>query len=302
MDEFRLIDAIVLELGDRAAGEWIKVGPGDDCAVVAMQPDHDAVASIDTLIEGVHFPADQSGRLIGYRALMVAVSDLAAMAASPRYALVGLSIPAERADWAIGLAAGMRCAAQRCGVYVCGGNIARGPVTITVSVHGEVPEGQALLRSRARVGDGIFVSGPLGGAHACVRLGRCESHVFENASNFEELDALQQAYYLPTARVDLVDEVRGVAHAGIDVSDGFLQDLDHVLVASGVGAEVVSSSIPVHPGATLEDALAGGDDYQLLCTGHALPSFVKVGEVVATPGIRLDGREVEPRGFKHFDA
>jgi thiamine-monophosphate kinase len=127
MDEFALIDAIVKALGDRAVGDWVRVGPGDDASVVAASEHHDIVSSIDTLVEGVHFPVQAPAELIGYRALMVSLSDLAAMAAVPRYVLVGITIPAINDDWAVALATGMRSAAERCDVYVCGGNIAQGP-------------------------------------------------------------------------------------------------------------------------------------------------------------------------------
>ena len=295
MDEFALINAIVKALGDRAVGDWVRVGPGDDAAVIAASEHHDIVSSIDTLVEGVHFPAQAPADLIGYRALMVSLSDLAAMAAVPRYVLVGITIPAIDDGWAVALATGMRRAAQRCDVYVCGGNIAQGPLTITVSVHGEVRSGKALLRNAARIGDGIFVSGPLGGAAACVRT---ESFELES----DVLEPMQQAYYRPTARFDLGEDIRAHANSGIDVSDGLLQDLGHVLSASGVGARLVSTSIPICPGALLEDALHGGDDYELLCTARQLPSFVRIGEIVAGSGIRLDDEEIDPRGFNHFIA
>ena len=295
-DEFGLIDAIVEALGDRTAGRWVSVGPGDDCAVITPTANHDVVSSIDTLVESVHFPTDAPPALVGYRALMVSLSDLAAMAADPRYVMVAVSLPTFDLNWVVEFAKGMRKAAQQTDVYVCGGNIARGPLTITISVHGEVPGGQALLRDAACVGDGIFVSGPLGGAAACVRRGSLD------VVDGHTLDTLQRAYYCPSARVDLCEEVRSNASAGIDVSDGLVQDLGHILDASGVGAHLDSASIPVNENATRDDALYGGDDYELLCTARTLPSFVRIGEVVSRRGILLDGVEVEARGFNHFVA
>jgi thiamine-monophosphate kinase len=113
---------------------------------------------------------------------------------------------------------------------------------------------------------------------------------------------MQQAYFRPTARFDLGEEVRAHANSGIDVSDGLLQDLGHVLHASGVGARLTSTCIPICSGATLDDALRGGDDYELLCTARQLPSFIRVGEIVAGSGILLDDEEIDPRGFNHFIA
>ena len=163
-----------------------------------------------------------------------------------------------------------------------------------MSVHGEVPSGAGLLRNGARVGDGIFVSGPVGAAAACVRNAQLPVS--------GDLNEMQRAYYKPRARVDLADSIRGVATAGIDISDGLVQDLDHILAASDVGAELDSRPIPLGAGALVEDGLFGGDDYELLCTAPNLPGFVKIGEIVAGRGIVIDGTEVEPRGYNHFRA
>ncbi|NOX49302.1 MAG: thiamine-phosphate kinase, partial [Gammaproteobacteria bacterium] len=139
MDEFSLIDCIVSELGSQAKGPWIALGPGDDAAVIAQSPGCQTVASIDTLIAERHFPTAAPAELVGYRALMVSLSDLAAMAAVPRYALVALTLPRADKDWVVGMARGMADAARLTGTYICGGNLSRGPLSITVSVHGEVP-------------------------------------------------------------------------------------------------------------------------------------------------------------------
>ena len=125
MDEFALIDTVLESLGDRAHGKWIATGPGDDSAVIDVTAGHQLVASIDTLIADVHFPASAPAQLVGYRAMMVALSDLAAMAATPRYVLVALNLEEPSADWCAALARGMRRAAEEADVYVCGGNFAR---------------------------------------------------------------------------------------------------------------------------------------------------------------------------------
>lgn len=295
MDEFALIDAVVEVLGDRAGGDWIAVGPGDDAAVIDVSPGHQLVASIDALIAGVHFPADAPARLIGYRALMVSLSDVAAMAATPRYVLVSLTLPEPDVSWCRELALGMRDAAQAADVYLCGGNFSRGELAIHVSAHGEISAGEALTRSGAQPGDGVFVSGELGGAAACVR-----QRDFDFA---EPLRPQQFRYMCPQARFDLAPALRGDASAAIDVSDGLAQDLAHISRASGVRVDITADSVPVHPDATLEDALYGGDDYEIACTGPRAPEgFVRIGEVSAGGGVWIDGARFEQRGYNHFSA
>ena len=293
MDEFSLIDAAVAALGDRAAGPWIALGPGDDAAVIDQRPDHQSVASTDTLLGDVHFPASAPAARIGYRALMVSLSDLAAMAAEPRYVLVALTLPDGDAAWVSGMAAGMAAAARDCDTYVCGGNFARGPLSITVTVVGDVPSGGAVTRAGAQAGDAICVSGALGAAAACVRQGY-----------FRETDPgaeLRERYYSPRARFDCVQALRGNASSAIDVSDGLLQDLSHVLAASGVGAELNSASIPVADGADIGDALHGGDDYEVLCTAATPPlGFIPIGNITAEAGLVLDDKAVQADGYQHF--
>ena len=193
--EFVLIEAIVAGLGDRAAGDWITLGPGDDAAVIAPSPGLSQVASIDTLLPDVHFPAMAPPRLIGYRSLMVSFSDLAAMGAEPRYCLVlpSIDLAAHGSTWIEGLAQGMAEAARELGVYVCGGNLTRGPLNIAVSVHGEVEPQRLLLRSGGSPGLSLAVTGPLGAAAACVRTG----HMMP--AQLEALTPLQAAYYRPRA-------------------------------------------------------------------------------------------------------
>ncbi len=296
MDEFSLIDLIVERLGERTHGRWVKVGPGDDGTVIAPTPGMDLVASIDCLNAEIHFPADAQAELLGYRALMVSLSDLAAMGADPRYVLVGLSLPEIDGVWAGGLAAGMAEAAEVCDVVIAGGNISRGPLNITVSVHGEVPEGAAVTRDGAQVGDLVYVSGSLGGAAACVRK-----------SEFAVgpvLSGLQEAYFRPRARFDLTEHLRGTASSAIDISDGLVQDAGHLARASGVCIALRSADIEVAAGATLDDAMTGGDDYQILWTSNSeQPRFRPIGVVEEGRGVYVDGREVTGEaGYDHFRA
>ena len=294
-NEFALIDAIVEGLGDRATGDWVSVGPGDDAAVIKATPGLAQVASIDTLLPDVHFPAAAPAQLIGYRALMVSFSDLAAMRAAPRYCLVSLSMDeTQGAAWVASLACGMADAARELGVYVCGGNLTRGPLNIAVSVHGEVEHQHLLRRSEGQPGQQLSVTGVLGAAAACVRTGQMLP------VDPKALTPLQHAYYRPQARFDVSAMVQA-ASAGLDISDGLSQDLAHLCAASGCGAALQSLSIPIGAGATLEDALFGGDDYELLvASNEALPGAYIIGVLTTEPGLTLDGAPFAAKGFDHF--
>jgi thiamine-monophosphate kinase len=277
----------------------VRTGPGDDSAVTAVPPGMELVSSIDTLVGGVHFPVAAGAELVGYRALMVSASDLAAMGAVGGFALVALSLERGDADWLRLLTRGLRRAAADAGLAVVGGNLARGPLTITVSVHGYVPEARALFRSGARNGDDVFVTGTLGAAAAALARGGLDDCRAE-----DDLDELSRRYFLPRARIVEGQMLRGFASSAIDLSDGLLQDLGHVCAASRVGVELESVRIPVARGATLEQALCGGDDYELCFTGRGTPPQLdipvqRIGRVVEDPGVRLDGRPAAG-GYQHF--
>lgn len=298
MNEFALIDTIADVLGDAAVAPWISVGIGDDAAVMRPRHGFEQVASIDTLVADVHFPRDAPADLIGYRALMVSLSDLAAMAAIPRYALIALTLPESNdvftEHWLRQLAAGMAAAGRATNTALCGGNLSRGPLSISVSVHGEVEIGQATLRSTAAARERIYVTGALGSAAACLR--RQELLPAQQGA----LNDLQRAYYQPTARFDCRPEILAATSA-IDISDGLLQDLSHVLSASGCGANLYARSIPLGVGAELTDALYGGDDYQILFTSSGASSAgFCIGELSSVMGMRLDGEEIQVNGYRHF--
>ena len=299
MNEFELIDEIIAELGSTAFGKGVLTGPGDDSAVTAVPPGMELVSSIDALVGGVHFPVGAGAELVGYRALMVCASDLAAMGAAGGFALTALCLEQADPDWLRALARGMKRAATEVGVAVVGGNLARGPLTIAVSVHGYVPQGHALLRSGARPGDEVFVTGALGAAAAAVARGG-----LERCQREDDLDELSRRYFQPRVRMAEGQRLRNYASSVIDLSDGLLQDLGHIATASGVGIEIDSTRVPVAPGATLAQALAGGDDYELCFTGRGPPPelavpLYRVGMVVTEPGVRLDGRPAVG-GYQHF--
>ena len=295
MKEFDLIEQIVSILGEQASGEWVSVGPGDDCSVISVSANCEVVSSIDSLYSGVHFPEAAPAELVGYRSMMVSLSDIAAMGAEARYVLINLCLPMEGFAWALECTQGIKRAARDSGIFVCGGNIARGPLGITVSAHGEVPEGKSILRNGACVGDSIFVSGPLGGAASYIR------QINDLTDESPHYELLRKAFYEPSSCLDLYSEVRRKATSCIDVSDGLIQDLGHILDSSDVGGRLSSSLIPVNDGALLNDALFGGDDYQLVCTSPTqMEGFYLIGEITQENGILVDDRELSRRGYDHF--
>jgi len=246
------------------AGPDVVVGPGDDAAVLA-RPSGELVLSADVLVEGVHFDlAITSARDLGYKAIAVNVSDLAAMAASPRSALVTLALPVSTEDaWVMELFGGMREACDEHALWLVGGDLSRGPaVSISVSVTGEVAPGRAITRAGAQVGDTVVVTGRLGASAAGLRI------ALEGRAPSTDLDrALLRAHFRPVARVG---EGAALAAAGatamMDVSDGLALDLSRLCAASGVGARLVVEDLPLAEGATLDDALGGGEDYELIAT------------------------------------
>ena len=289
MNEFQLIDEVLAVLGGATRGPSVRVGPGDDCAVTSPPDGFDVASSIDALVADRHFPADGPDRDIGYRAVMVSVSDLLAMGAEPAYLLVALTLPDAAQHRSLGFAQGMKEAAERCGAAIVGGNLARGALSLAVSVHGYVRSGAAVLRSGAAAGDDLYVTGELGGAAAAVR------RQFADA-------ALNDRFYRPALPLETKGALCGVATSAIDVSDGLLQDVGHIARASGVGFDLESAAIPVASGAQLDDALRGGDDYQICFTANQAPPFAatRIGRATTATELTLDGERVAAEGFQHF--
>jgi thiamine-monophosphate kinase len=316
MDEFELIDRLIAILGDDARGSRVVLGPGDDAALIENPPHSIAVASIDTLVAGVHFPSDAPADLIGLRALGVSVSDLAAMGADPAFVMIALTLPDDSVQWVEAFARGAAAGARRLGTKVVGGNIARGPLNVTVSVHGWAQPNRALTRSGARIGDLVCVSGRFGGA--ALALDRTDLAtppplaVLESLTEHDARYPLRR-YYLPEPRLALGCALRGLASAAIDVSDGLVADLGHLCDASGAGARIDLDAMPVADGCTKVVAATGGDDYELCFTVApnersrlaGLPTPVTViGEIRSERGVAVfdGGRPVSlPReGFRHF--
>lgn len=258
LTEDLLIDAVRRVLS--ATNPEVIVGPGDDAAVVTSGSG-ELVMTTDALVEGVHFRRDlTTPRDLGYKAIAVNVSDVAAMAASPRYALCALTLTEDtEAAWVVELAGGMRECCDEFALSLVGGNLSRGrDVTIVVTATGEVGPGRAVRRDGARPGHRLVVTGSLGGAAAGRRLAS------ERSWTDDERDALHRSMR-PTPRVGeaAVLAANGVA-AMIDVSDGLAIDLSRLCDASGTGARLERDKVPVHPAATIDEALGGGEDYELL--------------------------------------
>lgn len=245
------------------------LGVGDDAALVAVTAGHELAASTDMLVEGVHFFPDASPESLGHKALAVNLSDLAAMGATPKWAMLALALPAADADWVRDFAAGFFALAGEHGVDLIGGDTTRGPRNICVQVMGEVRRGTALRRDGARAGDDVWISGQLGAAAAAVahRNGRLELPAEALRHCAARLDR-------PVPRVGLGGRLAGLANSAIDVSDGLVGDLGHICERSGVGAEIDFAAIPCpaeliplrHHAAMTRAILAGGDDYELCFT------------------------------------
>jgi thiamine-monophosphate kinase len=274
--------------------------------LLAVAPGDLLVNSVDTLVAAVHYPDDAFPEDIGYRALAVAASDLAAMGAAPLACTLALTLPDADPLWLQAFSEGLRQATGAFRLPLVGGDTTRGPVTvITVSVFGTCPAGAALTRGGARVGDAVCVSGTLGDGAAALAFLEERWQPDPDAA-----EALFARFYRPRPRLALGQALRGQATACIDISDGLLADLGHLCAASGVGMALESAALPLSPalagaGDRARDwALAGGDDYELAFTlPAALPvpaGGVRIGTVTDAAGISVDGEVVAGGGYSHF--
>ncbi len=319
MNEFELIRNYFACQG--LAREDVIVSIGDDAAVVAPPSGMQQVLTTDMLVAGRHFFADADPRSIGHKALAVNLSDIAAMGATPAWFTLDLSLPSADPDWLRAFARGLFELADQYRTQLVGGDTVRGPLAVAIQLCGLVPVGEALLRSGARPGDRIYVTGTLGDAALALSHRRETLDLTEP----ERLQVMQRLDY-PQPRVAAGEAVRTLASSCIDVSDGLYADLGHILEASDVGARLVSEKIPLSSvyqrhsdrfgGAEL--ALSNGDDYELCFTlppasvselQHILPrcecDLTYIGDIEAQPGLRMvdaSGRIYEPklRGYDHF--
>lgn len=247
--------------------ENVDLGIGDDCALLNLCGTDQLATSVDTLVAGVHFLESAPADKIAQRALRVNLSDLAAMGAEPIGFTLALTLPEENEAWLQAFSSGLLSCAKEFDIPLVGGDTTRGPLSITVQVMGKVPVGKALIRSGAKVGDTVYVSGALGAAAAALPL------LEETSLTSDESELLDQ-YYQPHPALKLGIALRGIATAAIDISDGLLADLGHICQRSNVAAEIDWQRIPLlnalkncsDKAAIQKCALAGGDDYQLCFT------------------------------------
>ena len=282
-------------------------GIGDDCALLRPPRGHELLVTTDFSLEGVHFRRDwHPPDSVGHRCLARGLSDIAAMGGEPLAAFLSLALPAGLPQkWTDGFLGGFRRLAAQFHVPLAGGDTAQSPggVLADIVVLGSVPRGKALLRSRARVGDAIYVTGALGGSAAAVAALLATNRLRPRS---------YPAHFYPAPRIAVGRKLRGIATAAIDLSDGLSTDLAHICEESGVGAVLQADRISLARGATLEQALHGGEDYELLFTASRsrLPatiagvSVTRIGEIVARRRMWIEnerGRKPLPaQGWEHF--
>jgi len=292
VNEFELIERFFAR-PPRAAS--VRLGVGDDAALLVPTPGCELAASVDMLVGGRHFLADTDPEKLGRKTLAVNLSDMAAMGATPKWALLAVALPDNDSAWLASFARGLYAVADEHGVELVGGDTTQGPLNLCVTILGEVPAGQALTRAGARAGDDIYVSGTLGDAALALAAtaGRTSLATAVAATCRERLDN-------PTPRVALGAALRGIASAAIDVSDGLTGDLGHILERSGVGATIELAAIPRSEALAAKLAgsdralalrclLAGGDDYELCFTAppSARERIATIARTCALPLARI---------------
>jgi thiamine-monophosphate kinase len=287
--EFELIERFFKR--SSAADAYVSLGVGDDCALLAAGPGEQWAVSTDTLIEGVHFLSNADPVALGHKSLAVNLSDLAACGATPRCFLLAIALPRVNETWLADFSRGLYALADAHRCVLAGGDTTRSPngVAITITAMGTVPSGRALLRSGARVGDDIWVSGQLGDAALGLAFRRGEIELPALDSE-EVVDRLER----PTPRVSLGVRLIGVASSAIDISDGLVGDLRHVLRASRVGATLNWTRVPRSPVLQQQPmhlqqrwALTGGDDYELLFTALSNRRAEVIAAAETTPITRI---------------
>ena len=315
MGEFELIERHFVRPMRKA-----DLGPGDDCALLRVAPGQQLAVSSDMLVEGRHFLSTVAPDRLGHKALAVNLSDLAACGAEPLAFTLALALPRADEAFVAPLARGLFELAERHGIELVGGDTTAGPLNLCITVIGQVPIGQALLRSGARPGDDLWVSGLLGDARLALEVFRGTARL-ANA----DFESVRRSMECPEPRVSLGLALRGVAHSAIDVSDGLLGDLGHILRRSGVGAEVDLRLLPRStvlatqpPDLQRECLLRGGDDYELLFSAapgraadvkaagdRAGVAVTRIGCIRAAPGLDVvdecgRSQATLARGFDHF--
>ena len=313
--EFELIDSYFANR--QPADASVLTGIGDDCAIVDIPADQQLLVTTDTLVENVHFLANTHARDVGHKALAVSLSDLAAKGARPIYATLNLSLPDYDKLWLAQFSRGLFDLATRYSVALIGGDTVRGPLSISITAFGVAGAGESPLRSGARPGDGIYITGTLGDAALGLVASRLGQLLDEHDS-----EHVQKRLDRPDPRVAAGQAIAPIATSSIDLSDGLIADLTHILDASGVGATIELEQIPLSPvyeklveKIGWDYALAWGDDYELCFTASSdLPAEViekaqvplhRIGTINEQKGIQIrksDGKKyvIEATGYVHF--
>ncbi len=266
MNEFEIIEHYFQKSHPKSKGN-LTLGIGDDAAIINVAVETELVISTDTLVSGVHFFENALPEDIAYKSLSVNLSDIAAMGALPRWITLSLTLPNKNLDWLEKFSSSFNQLADEHSLVLIGGDLTKGPLSITVQIHGVTPKGQSLRRSGASVGDLIFVTGKLGAAAYALK------HIENSQAYPSPTDEEVQRLNRPVARIKTGIELRDIATSCIDISDGLLADLGHILKASSVGADIRLSEIPysdslnkINKESAIELALTGGDDYELCFT------------------------------------
>ena len=322
MGEFELIRRFFLrEEPNRQPGAGVILGIGDDAALIDVPPRTELAVTVDTIVEGRHFPRSSAARSIGHRAMAVNLSDLAAMGATPAWATLALTIPEADPLWLECFADGLLALADAHGVSLVGGDTTGGPLTVSVQLMGHVPRGTALRRSGGRAGDWLAVTGTLGDAGA----GLAYLEAPPGQAPAEMVAELVKRFEFPAPRVRFGSLARTVAHAAMDISDGLVGDLPKLAAASGLAAQVDVERLPLSGALratasaqqALDWALGAGDDYELLlavapkrfdalaaAAAECDLALTAIGELAHGSGVTwsMNGREFIPsvRGYDHF--
>ncbi|WP_282166417.1 thiamine-phosphate kinase [Shewanella japonica] len=318
MKEFQLIEQFFRDKGQKRRD--VHLGIGDDCALVQPAENKSIAISCDTLVENIHFLPSMPAHELGYKSVAVNLSDLAAMGADPAWMTLALTLPDVDNDWLQQFSEGLFEAAEYYSVSLIGGDTTRGPRSINITIHGQVPTGKALTRGGAKIGDWIYVTGTLGDSALGLDILLGKQDVDPQFKEF-----LINRHYHPTPRILAGQALRSLATSAIDLSDGLNSDIAHILKASNVGAVIDVNELPlstslvgsVGPEQAINYALTGGEDYELLFTVpeaqrgaldtaliHAGVKFVKIGQICAGDKLRLvfngEPFELDLKSFEHF--
>lgn len=316
LSEFQLINNYFARQRIRRGD--VVLGIGDDAALLRVPPGMELAVALDIMVEGRHFPVGTNPFAIGHKVLAVNLSDMAAMGAEPAWATLAIALPSADEAFVAAFTEGLFSLAHRYGVELVGGDTVRGPLMAMVQMHGFVPAGKGIKRSGAFPGDAIYVTGTLGDAGVAL-----QKILHQEGCS----DELRLRLECPEPRVQEGIALRGIASAAIDISDGLVADLGHILDASGVGATLEVDALPLsgslceavsEPQKRWEYALASGDDYELCFTvsphresmllnlAQGWPcGITRIGTVDSAPGLRLQRRDgspftLEAHGFDHF--